>query len=342
MGGAGSTLMNMKAAAINILFIALLLISAITPAFPQITDTKAVYKGKSIKSWINQTKSMFSKKRVEAIGELERLTFKYALPGLIKDEIDPDYRETYKLFRTITHEPDISPSVYDEIVAAYINATRSKDYATVLRAIMALGISKARGSVPDLMMLLGTSADMKEIIIALGKIGPDSLPALPQIRKEAFSKNGFVRCEAIDAMAEIGRIKVINELTRLASDPDEEVRRHAVIQIGNVYAGEKGPVPDPVFNALLSNLKDNRGSQSGKIYAAYALGKIGPRVREAIPELIKLVKDKDQYRRKGAVIAMGCIAPKDPAVRATLKAMTKDPDPDVSKCVREALQKGDK
>ncbi|MDQ7827275.1 MAG: HEAT repeat domain-containing protein [Candidatus Eremiobacteraeota bacterium] len=286
--------------------------------------------------------SIFKKQRLQAIWEMEALTFKFAAPALMKDEIDSSKRDTYKIVADTSPAPDISQSVYDELVAVFIKATASSDYDTVDCAVLALGISKARASIPTLMALFNARTSPQKVMKALGQIGPDAKAALPMVRKEASTNGNFARVAAIEALAAIGRMDAISDLVKYAQDADEDVRQQAVSQIGNLYDGGKEPVPDQVIDILIASLKDTRDRQSVRIDAAYALAKIGPRGKRAVPGLTALTKDSYLYCRKAAAYALGCVAPKDPAVRAALKAIKGDPDAEVRKKVQEALEKGNR
>jgi HEAT repeat protein len=73
--------------------------------------------------------------------------------------------------------------------------------------------------------------------------------------------------------------------------------------------------------------------------AATSLGQIGPGAKEAVPALIKALKDKYYTVRQFAAQALGEIGPEAEAAIPQLTAALKDPAEEVSDAAEDALEK---
>jgi len=78
--------------------------------------------------------------------------------------------------------------------------------------------------------------------------------------------------------------------------------------------------------------------------AAYALGKMGPEAKMAIPALTELLRDKDTEVRQAAAYALGAMGPEANTAIPALTELLKDEYEQVRKAAAEALKKikGDK
>jgi hypothetical protein len=86
-------------------------------------------------------------------------------------------------------------------------------------------------------------------------------------------------------------------LLGLLKGPDEYSRAAAAAALGSVTGREYKPDPR-VVPALAERIK--KGGPQERYAAAWALGRIGPNARTAVPALIELLKDEQQYDLPGA------------------------------------------
>ncbi len=196
-----------------------------------------------------------------------------------------------------------------------------------------------------------------EVINALGKIGPNALPALKEMLKdddwpvrivveealgnigsteaipalkEALKNDGWwVHKGAAEALVEIGS-EAIPALKEALKDRDRSIGMRAARALGEIGSTEAIP-------ALKEALKDDKDDESWRVRetAAGALGKIGS--TEAIPAIGKALKDENKWVRKAAVEALGNIGSTE-AIPALIEAL-KDDDWWVRKTAAEALGK---
>lgn len=190
-----------------------------------------------------------------------------------------------------------------------------------------------------------SQGDTKRATEALQKIGSAAVPYLVKLlkRKDGFLKKQYlgvveklppwfgksfprpvlnaheIRRKAVLVLGEIGPSarQAVPQLIKLLKDPDTEVRlatAHCLGAIGTeasesiaaLAATSKGD-PDPFV----------RGN------ACYALGKIGPASRTAVPILIQALADTHAYVRHHSVVALGGIGPSAaPAVPALTQLLT--------------------
>lgn len=108
----------------------------------------------------------------------------------------------------------------------------------------------------------------------IGKIGPEAVSAVPALMKFLKDKDGTLREHCAEAIGDIGPgvgPEAITALIPVLSDPVTRVRRDAV----------------------------------------RSLGYIGPAAREAVPEIKKLVEDKEEMVREAARAALKKVAPEE-------------------------------
>ena len=146
---------------------------------------------------------------------------------------------------------------------------------------------------------------------ALGKTGPEAVPALI---KALGDENSYVRSAAAEALGKIGP-EAVPALIRALGDEDSSVRWRAAYTLGEI-----GPEAKEAVLALIRALGDEDSSVRWR--AARALGKIGPEAKEAVPALIEALGDKDEQVREAAAEALGKIGSEaKEAVPALIKAL---------------------
>ena len=101
--------------------------------------------------------------------------------------------------------------------------------------------------------------------------------------------------------------------------------------------GGIGPAAKDAVPALIKALKDK--DFNVRRSAAAAVGKIGPAAKDAVPALIEALKDKDIYVRIGAALLLSRIGPAAKDAVPALKAMSEnDPVARVRKAAVAALK----
>ncbi|HTU89421.1 MAG TPA: HEAT repeat domain-containing protein [Gemmataceae bacterium] len=145
--------------------------------------------------------------------------------------------------------------------------------------------------------------------VALGKLGPD---AREQVRDAVFKalrdSDAGVRLAALEALANLGKPELA-ELPILLSVLRRSVERQqykASLLVARSLA-QLGPRAKDAVPELRELLKaEDRGV---RIAAMSALRKIGPAARDAAPELVEALKDTDRVVRMQAAFALAVIDP---------------------------------
>lgn len=172
-----------------------------------------------------------------------------------------------------------------------MNERKSRSDEEILDDLVALG----EKSVPALIEALkDNNHKVREIVISvLGTIGKDSdaikiIPALIQTLK---SEDAYDRQNAACALGQIGPSarQAVPALIRSLKDTDNKVRISAFWALHYI---EPAVASKEVVGPLIEAMGDN--NESVQIDAAKALGAIGPAAEEAVPSLIKTLKNKTE------------------------------------------------
>ena len=178
-----------------------------------------------------------------------------------------------------------------------------------------------------------------------GKTLPEWLKALP-------SDDAAGRRDAASALGQLGagNPEAAEALVKALTDSDEQVRRLAVISLGElrpeaklvvarladilikdraasvrqqaaVLLGQYGKEAKPALPALVSRVRQQGENPDVRQQSARAIGRIGPEAREAIPALVALLDDRDGsllwFYAGEALVGIGADAV--PAVVAVLR-----------------------
>jgi HEAT repeat protein len=189
-------------------------------------------------------------------------------------------------------------------------------------ALQAVGSMKAKESVPALLALLDakdeTPVTTKAVVRALGDIGPDAKPAVPKLEKilsEPPSKKGGkaaaeaaqkMRGHAATALAKIGGNPkiLVPVLADLAAHQYDEVSQ--AIGLDGLY--HLGPLAREAVPVLRKTFALGLMAQRWRYDSAVeVVGAIGPEAKAAIPDLLRILRDEDSYRRALAAETLGKI-----------------------------------
>ncbi len=203
--------------------------------------------------------------------------------------------------------------------ADLLKAAKSGDESARIEAIDLLGFegSDVEGSVPLLIELLGdkSPAVRAHAAHALGQIGPDARAAMRPLVRAAVTRDMMVRREVIKAIRKIRPHSPIalRLLARAMGSDDPAVRAQAM---GAMTRAGKLAVP-MLIRAL--------GDEKTDYWASLVLAEIGPDAAEAVPALMKVVKDDDEPEdRREAILALGAIGPASaPAVAVLIDVIDK-------------------
>jgi hypothetical protein len=157
---------------------------------------------------------------------------------------------------------------------------------------------------------------------ALGKIGPEAVPALISALPR---KNRLLRLGIIGALAEIRDARALWALINQTKDPSSEVRWQAAIALGEL--GEPGATPALLdslrdldkyvrYASAISLLKTGYHPITDDDWSWYFTGmqqwdKLAGLGKPALPALIHLMHDTDSEVRRKSVQAMGEIGDRD-------------------------------
>jgi HEAT repeat protein len=242
-----------------------------------------------------------------------------ALPALAKALKDPSQavrREAARAFGLIHEDAKLS-------VPALISALKDGDgyvRSAVLGALAAYG-SQAEEAIPAVAEIMkepgGQQVDVGTAAAStLRKLGPKATAVLVDKLASPVPKD---RTGAVNSLAEMGQVgkAAIPKIEGLLKDKDASVRLAAALAIWRL-----GGNADHAVAILRQNLK-NQGSYPLRVGAAVYLGNIGPAAKEAIPDLIEALKDKDEDVREQAATALGKTGaearPAVPALRLALQ-----------------------
>ena len=186
-----------------------------------------------------------------------------------------------------------------------------------LQAVQTVG-PKAAALTPELKRMMTEPQFQQQesikraIITALLRIGPAASEALPEVISALDAKDSLARIEAIRAVRAI----------------DGEKAQAAIPQlIQALQANDKS-------DAFVSQQQPRVRAE-----AAETLRAMGQAARPAMPELIKLLDDPDEWARANAVQAISNIDPTDPQALAGLIVAMRDPEGRVSRAANIALLK---
>jgi HEAT repeat protein len=180
----------------------------------------------------------------------------------------------------------------------------------------------------------------------MGPAAKEALPALLKLAKDK-SRENKLRSLALWALACVGGATNPDILPTLIAALEDS--KQSALHVGAAEGvGELGPAGKAGVTALISLLdvqKAGRYEYPGDALAefAWALAKIGPDAKEALPQLVKIVQDKKapEFARPYAIKALGGIGPAAKGAIPAVMQVFLEPGADASILVesQEALVK---
>ena len=201
---------------------------------------------------------------------------------------------------------------YKADVARLLEELKSKDAVKQDKAARELAAIGPR-AVPALIEALKSDTEgvVGRAARALRRIGPPAKDAVPALIARIDENKGRSRddAEVIEALIRIAprRGEAVPALRAILGEPASNTSRiHAVVAVGKMGAEAKDAVPD-----LIKMLEEEPGKEGPiRFHAATALGLIGPDAKRAVPALVKLLNDETAGPgRRTVVVALGQIGP---------------------------------
>jgi HEAT repeat protein len=187
--------------------------------------------------------------------------------------------------------------------------------------------------------------------------GPDLVAALadsdPLVRAGAARTIGglapdvpgaipaLVKCfpdrDAIRAVAEFKQAgaEAVPSLIEMTRNPDAAVRRQAVRALGKIGVRALDALPQ------LMALTTGDPEPGVREQSAEAIGEIGSPAAAGIPALVKALGDSGARVRRDAVRSLGQMGPAAKGALQEVLALANDPDDDVKKAAKDAARKID-
>jgi HEAT repeat protein len=305
-------------------------------------------EGKTAKELSSELESPDPSIRAKAAKDLGRIGAEgqVAIPALCKALGDPSAEVRVQASLALTKlepkgnsvVPALSKAVTDEIPIVRMNA---------LLTLSRLG-PDAKEAVPQLVRALRDEKNLTRIypfprsvfemsVETLGQIGPDAKEAVGDLTKIMNTKEKDIlkRVNVARAILKINKDlkNTLPVLIEGLNSSNFEAWDQAIETIEATGPEAKDAVP-----ALIKVLKDkdvgNTQTQGG---AARALGKIGPEAKAAVPALIAALDGKDYYVRNWAIFALGAIGREArPATDAILR-VAKEGDARLDQRIKDAL-----
>lgn len=182
-------------------------------------------------------------------------------------------------------------------------------------ALIAIGVPSVH-AVREFLVTAGDADGRSRALRILGKIGPGSKEAIPDLLQLASTSEGSVNTETIITLINAGhKLAEINGIQPVISGGNLDARRMVAAALS-----KRGAESVPYFVEMLKSEDPLTRSQ-----AAGFLGFVGVPARTAIPQLIATLGDIDASVRRQVSAAISRIGPDESVVPALLEAM-KDND----------------
>ncbi len=213
-------------------------------------------------------------------------------------------------------------------------AVKSQERSVRMFAVQAFGKigTEAREAVPDLILVARTEdKDLRiQATQSLGAIGPEAKAAVPFFLEALNHKDTDKELvSAINAAIVRFGSAAVPGLLNALEDRNPLLRAKAAEVLGLLEADAKEAIP-----SLIKTLKDEAGS--ARAAASQALSKIG---QPAVKDLIRLLSDRDQALRVRAMQTLGQIGPDAKEAIPALNKAAMDEDETVRVTAKVSLDK---
>jgi HEAT repeat protein len=245
-----------------------------------------------------------------------------------------------------------------DAVADLAKNLESTDAATQIKAVNEIGELglQAKAAVPALIKALSNSNQELQwrAAAALSEMDGEAKDAVPALTKALKSDDPLVRGHAAHALQSIGPASqsAVPTLAAMINDKDKHVRRAALVAIIGIRPEPKVLVPVlrqalehtdmdpsltvPALNALgeagdlgMQALIDELQNEKARYWAVIALAGTGSKAKGAVPEIAKLIGEKDPELRMQSLIALGEIGADSKAALPAIVKSLGDEQPSV-------------
>jgi HEAT repeat protein len=285
----------------------------------------------------------------EGFGSEESVTKDFFLAQLTEAAGDP--AKALTMYRILLAQPtSIETEIKEGINRTKPSAEKGVSETSLIIAQAKTGDVATRAKL--IRSLARTDIDVSEALPALVSWAQDSdreilaaaCETLVQLGRAAVPKvvpllSSDKRRDVMNAATILGRIGlepklVVPALGKALENPDAEVREKVIEALENF-----GPDAEPAVAMLLQTLTKTVQTDLQK-QIAYTLGEIGPAAKDAVPQLIELVKsskDRDGFLNVSAAEALGKIGPAAATAVPTLINALKSDDVRLPTIAAEAL-----
>ncbi len=254
-----------------------------------------------------------------------------------KTDTNNTFRAIWALYRM---DPKVTAEAVAPLVADLATAVKTSDKRKACFVSWALGVlgphADAGVVVPALTKALEHDFKVSNrkwefcphgfIAWALGRYGSKAKTAVPLLAKTLHGKDSWAQQPAAWALRQMGEdaapaadalVKALGHADGIgwgASAMYARGRYHVARALANI-----GESTVPAVTKALSDKKTRLG-------AAMTLGLLGPKAKAAVPELVKLLADKDPVIRSGVALALSKVAPENGKVVSVLAGALSDSD----------------
>jgi HEAT repeat protein len=271
--------------------------------------------------------------RADALAALQTIdpSARAAVPPLLKASQSSDSDERYWCLRALRQ---ILPHGQVQAWSLLIDLAHSRTEQPELTISIAALARRAPGEVAAACIDGLRQADAKvrrAAVSVLFEMGPSATCAVPALAAALGDKDRAVRRSIALVLMQLDPPGLPVEVLKSSlKDEEVEVRICAAMFLRRLGREEaRDAVP-----GLVKALKDDDLIVRG--HAAFALAAIG---RPAVPALVDALKNQDQNVRRLAIFALGKIGPEATAARSSLTLLLKDPDREIRFTSGNALKK---
>ena len=291
---------------------------------------------KSLINALNDTEPRF---RAEAADELGALgpNAKSAVPALMRALTDGNSSVRTRVARAL----GLIGATSEPAIPEMIKALHDESEYVSMREACAEALAKISPADPVVIQALEDSIHSKSSSVraasvrSLGALGPTAGTSFPKIRKALDDKDYSVRAQAVKAISKVMQKPEITMPIFVDELSDNyAVRREAAFALGQLGPMAKGAIPSLTKALTEEQSKDGRPAAGWAI--SEALARIGG---DAIPELIQLLRHRDATVRVWAVYALGKMGSGAEGALPQIVELNKDKSKAVRERAREAIER---
>jgi len=218
-----------------------------------------------------------------------------------------------------------------------LNEVLAESDPKLVDEILAVLASSGHEGLPGLILALKRPESRGHAALLLERLGPKASEAVPGLIVAAGDKSAEVRREALYALGAIlaGKGPADPAIIAALDDQDTQVRATAAYALGRIGPASRGAV-----GKLRPMLESDEPLV--RVVSAWALVHITPQddevTRKAVPILIQGLKSETVAVRRGSANALGKLGPKAREAAGALTDATRDPDATVRTAALAALE----